>query len=146
MGIQFQAASKTALFGDKLGGVGYGAAQLQMAGISAETIATAMQDMASVMGSNVSGEFGADMALLAARTGQTSEGIASITDAFMRTGNVSAETALNMQEGLRAMADQAGINLGALMEDVAAASKDALSYQLKSPQALAKAATSSNTT
>jgi hypothetical protein len=100
-----------------------------------------MKDASSAMGSNVSGKFGADVAILAARTGQTSEGIASITDTFMRLGNVSAETAINLQEGLRAMASQANINLGALMEDVAEASKDALSYQLKSPQALAKAAT-----
>ena len=141
MGIEFETASRTALFGDKLGGVGYGAAQLQMAGIAAETIATAMKDASSAMGSNVSGEFGADMAILAARTGQTSEGIASITDTFMRLGNVSAETAINLQEGLRTMAKQANVNLGALMEDVAEASKDALSYQLKSPAALAKAAT-----
>lgn len=141
MGIEFETASKTALFGDKLGGVGYGAAQLQMAGIAAETIATAMKDASSAMGSNVSGEFGADMAILAARTGQTSEGIASITDTFMRLGDVSAETAINLQEGLRTMAKQANVNLGALMEDVAEASKDALSYQLKSPAALAKAAT-----
>ena len=141
MAIEFKSASKTALFGKGLGSVGYGAGQLQLAGISAETIATSMKDATSTMGSNVSAKFGADIAVLAKRTGQTSEGIASITDAFMRTGNVSAETALNMQEGLRAMADQAGINLGALMEDVAAASKDALSYQLKSPNAIAKAAT-----
>jgi hypothetical protein len=97
------------------------------------------------MGSNVSGEFGADMAILAARTGQTSEGIASINDTFMRLGGVSKETAINMQEGLRTMASQANINLGALMEDVAEASKDALSYQLKSPAALAKAATFAQT-
>jgi len=141
MGIEFEAASKTALFGEKLGGVGYGAAQLQMAGIAAETIATAMKDASSVMGSNVSGEFGADMALLAARTGQTSEGIASISDTFMRLDGVSKETSLNMQEGLRTMAKQADVNLGALMEDVAEASKDALSYQIKSGPALAKAAT-----
>jgi hypothetical protein len=141
MAMEFQAASKTALFGKSLGGVGYGAAQLQMAGISAETIATSMKDASSAMGSNVSGKFGADMAILAARTGQTSEGIASINDTFMRLGGVSKETAISMQEGLRAMASQANINLGALMEDVAEASKDALSYQLKSPQALAKAAT-----
>jgi hypothetical protein len=141
MAMEFQAASKTALFGKGLGGVGYGAAQLQMAGISAETIATSMKDASSAMGSNVSGKFGADMAILAARTGQTSEGIASINDTFMRLGGVSKETAISMQEGLRAMASQANINLGALMEDVAEASKDALSYQLKSPQALAKAAT-----
>jgi hypothetical protein len=141
MGIEFEAASKTALFGEKLGGVGYGAAQLQMAGIAAETIATAMKDASSAMGSNVSGEFGADMALLAARTGQTSEGIASISDTFMRLDGVSKETSLNMQEGLRTMAKQADVNLGALMEDVAEASKDALSYQIKSGPALAKAAT-----
>ena len=143
--LEFEAASKTAFFGKGLGGVGYGAQQLQMAGVSAETIATAMKDASSTMGSNVSGKFGADIAILAARTGQTSEGIASISDTFMRLGNVSAETAISMQEGLRAMASQANINLGALMEDVAEASKDALSYQLKSPQALAKAATFAQT-
>jgi hypothetical protein len=145
MAMEFQAASKTALFGKSLGGVGYGAAQLQMAGISAETIASAMKDASSAMGSNVNGKFGADMAILAARTGQTSEGIASINDTFMRIGGVSKETAINMQEGLRTMADQANINLGSLMEDVAEASKDALSYQLKSPAALAKAATFAQT-
>ena len=145
MAMEFQAASKTALFGKSLGGVGYGAAQLQMAGISAETIASAMKDASSAMGSNVNGKFGADMAMLAARTGQTSEGIASINDTFMRLGGVSKETAINMQEGLRTMADQANINLGSLMEDVAEASKDALSYQLKSPAALAKAATFAQT-
>ena len=106
MGIEFETASRTALFGKSLGGVGYGAAQLQMAGISAETIATAMKDASSTMGSNVGGKFGADMAILAARTGQTSEGIASISDTFMRLGNVSAETAISMQEGLRAMASR----------------------------------------
>ena len=139
--LEFEAASKTAFFGKGLGGVGYGAQKLQMAGISAETIATAMKDASSVMGSNVSGKFGADVAILAARTGQTSEGIASINDTFMRLGGVSKETAISMQEGMRGMAAEANVNLGALMEDVAEASKDALSYQLKSPQALAKAAT-----
>lgn len=144
MAMEFQAASKTALFGKSLGGVGYGAAQLQQAGISAETIATAMKDASSAMGSNVSGKFGADIAILAARTGQTSENIASISDAFMRLDGVSKETSVSMQEGLRAMAAQANINLGALMEDVAEASKDALSYQIKSGPALAKAATFAN--
>jgi len=144
MAMEFQAASKTALFGNQLGGVGYGAAQLQMAGISAETIASSMKDVASVMGSNVSAKFGADIAILAARTGQSSENIASISDTFMRLDGVSKETAINMQEGMRAMATQANINLGALMEDVAEASKNALSYQIKSGPALAKAAAFAN--
>ena len=144
MAAQFEAASKTALFGDKLGGVGYGAAQLQMAGISAEKIAGAMKEASQLMGSNVSAKFGADVAMVAQRTGQSESSIASINDFFMRASNASAEVALNMQEGMRAMAEQANINLGALMEDVAEASKNALSYQIKSGPALAKAAAFAN--
>lgn len=144
MAAQFEAASKTALFGDRLGSVGYGAAQLQMAGISAEKIAGAMKETSQLMGSNVSAKFGANVAILAQRTGQSEGSIAAINDYFMRASNTSAEVALNMQEGMRAMAEQANINLGALMEDVAEASKNALSYQIKSGPALAKAAAFAN--
>lgn len=144
MAAEFEAASKTALFGNGLGSLNYGKGQLQLAGISAETIATAMKDVSSVMGSNVSAQFGADIAILAARTGQSSQNIGSINETFMRLSGVSKETAINMQEGMRAMAAQANINLGALMEDVAEASKDALSYQIKSGPALQKAAAFAN--
>jgi hypothetical protein len=139
--LEFEAASKTALFGEGLGSVGYGTSQLQMAGISAEKIASAMKETSKLMGSNVSSKFGANIAILAERTGQSESSIASINDFFMRSSNTSAEVALNMQEGLRAMAKQAHVNLGGLMEDIAEASKDALSYQIKSGPALAKAAT-----
>lgn len=142
--LEFEAASKTALFGKGLGSVGYGAAQLQMAGISAEKITAAMKEVSQLMGSNVSSKFGANVAILADRTGQSESSIASINDFFMRASNTSAEVALNMQEGMRAMAEQANINLGALMEDVAEASKNALSYQIKSGPALAKAAAFAN--
>lgn len=145
MGLQFEAASKTALFGTGLGSLQYGASQLQIAGINAENIATAMKDVSSVMGSNVSAKFGADVAILAARTGLSSENVASISEYFQRASNYSAETSLNMVEGLRTMAKQANINLGTLMEDVAEASKNALSYQIKSGPALAKAAAFANT-
>jgi hypothetical protein len=50
----------------------------------------------------------------------------------------SESTAMNLSEGLRNMADQAGIGLGGLMKEIAEASKDALSYQIKSGPALAK--------
>jgi phage-related protein len=52
---------------------------------------------------------------------------------------MSANVAMNMQEGMRNMADQAGIGLGNLMKEVAQASKEALGYQIKSGPALAKA-------
>ena len=136
---QFERAAKTALFGNKLGSVGYGAAQLQLAGISAEKIASAMEAASAATGKMPSGKVGADMALMAERTGQSVDNIAQINDYFQRTDGVSAKVAMNMQEGLRAMADQAGIGLGNLMREVAEASKDALSYNIKSGPALAKA-------
>lgn len=135
---EFKAASKTALFGNKLGGVGYATSQLQMAGIGAEAIANQMQAAANATGQMPTAEVGADMAVIAKRTGQSAENIGQLNEYFQRTEGVSAKTALNMQEGMRAMADKAGLNLSNFMKEVAEASKDALSYNIKSGPALAK--------
>jgi hypothetical protein len=138
MGAAFNAASKTALFGNKLGSVGYGAAQLQLAGVSAEEISTSLSAASNVMGKNISSKLAADMAVMSKRTGQSAENLASVTEYFMRTDKVGAKSAMNMQEGLRAMADSAKVDLGGVMEEVAQASKEALGYQIKSGPALAK--------
>ena len=136
---QFERAAKTALFGNKLGSVGYGAAQLQLAGISADKIASSMEAASAATGKMPSASAAADMAVMAERTGQSVDDIASINEAFMRMDGMSANVAMNMQEGMRNMADQAGIGLGNLMKEVAEASKEALGYQIKSGPALAKA-------
>jgi hypothetical protein len=138
MGAAFQAASKTALFGNKLGSVGYGASSLQMAGISAESIADAMQAASDATGKMPTGKMAADMSIMAQRTGQSTESIALINETFQRLDKVSEKTALNLQEGVRAMADKAGVNLGSAMAEIAEASKDALSYQIKGSSQLAK--------
>jgi len=138
MAVEFEKASKTALFGKGLGSVGYGAAELQLAGVSAETIAEAMTAASNATGKMPIGKVGADMSILAKRTGQSSENIAEVNDLFQRLDKVSEKTALNMQEGVRAMASKAGISLGAAMTEISNASKDALSYQIKSASALAK--------
>lgn len=135
---EFNAASKTALFGRGLGSVGYGAAQLQLAGISAESVAESMKAASNETGKMPTAKMGADMAIMAARTGQSADGIASINDTFMRLDGVSGNVALNLQEGVRAMADKAGVNLGGVMEEMAGASKDILGFQIKSSSALAK--------
>ncbi len=138
MGAQFQAASKTALFGNKLGSVGYGAAQLQLAGISADQIAEAMQSAADATGKMPTGKMGADMSIMAQRTGQSVDNIAQINDIFQRLDGISATTALNLQEGVRSMASKAGVNLAGAMTEIAEASKDAISYQIRSTSQLAK--------
>jgi hypothetical protein len=133
----FQAAAKTALFGDKLGGVGYGAAQLQLAGVGAEKIAEQMATAGDVMGKMPTSRIAADMAVMSTRTGASSEAIAQLTKSFMLVDGVSQQTALNLQEGMRAMATAANIPLNTLMQDVAEASKEMIGYQIRSTSALA---------
>jgi hypothetical protein len=134
----FEAASKTALFGKNIGSIGYGAAQMQLAGISADKVASAMEAASAATGKMPTAKAAADMAIMAERTGTSSDDIANINESFQRLDKVSAGVAMNLQEGMRNMADQAGIGLGKLMKEVAQASKDALGYQIKSGPALAK--------
>jgi hypothetical protein len=135
---QFERAAKTALFGNKIGSVGYGAAQLQLAGISADKIASGMEAASAATGRMPSARVGADMSIMAERTGASVDNIASINEMFQRMDGASETTAMNLSEGLRNMAEQANIGLGGLMREIADASKDALSYQIKSGPALAK--------
>jgi len=135
---QFERAAKTALFGNGIGSVGYGAAQLQLAGVSADKIASAMEAASEATGKMPTGKIGADMSIMAERTGTSVENIASINEMFERLDGASESTAMNLSEGMRAMADSAHIGLGKLMREVADASKDALSYNIKSGPALAK--------
>jgi hypothetical protein len=141
MAVAFKTASKTALFGKGLGSVGYGAGQLQLAGIGAEQIASQMKAASDATGKMPSSKVAADMAVLAARTDQSAEGAATLNEMLMRMDGHTADTALNMQEGMRAMADKAGINLGGLMAEMAETSKDMLGYQIKSGSALARQVT-----
>jgi hypothetical protein len=135
---QFEAASKTALFGQSIGSVSYGAAQMQLAGIGAEKVASAMSAAAGATGKMPTSKIASDMAVLSERTGQSVESVADINEMFQRMDGASEKTALNLQEGLRTMAQQNGLDLGKLMSEVAEASKDALSYQIKGGKALAK--------
>lgn len=136
MAAQFNSASKTALFGKGLGSVGYAASQLQLAGISAETIANATA--AASKAGNGSPKLAADMAIFAERSGLSVDNIANVQQAFKLLDGVSASSALNMTEGTAAMAEQAGLNVGDIMNEVASASEMALSYQIQSGNALAR--------
>ncbi len=136
MSAQFNAASKTAFFGKGLGSVGYAASKLQLAGISAETIASATT-AASKAGSG-STKLAADMAIFAERSGISVDNLANVQQAFKLLDGVSADTALNLAEGTRAMAESAGLNIGDVMNEVASASEMALDYQIQSGKALAR--------
>jgi len=135
---QFQAAAKTAQYGGQLGPTGYNTAELSLAGVDPGQIVQQMSQLASVTGKVPTPKLATDMTLLAKRTGQSSDSIASLTEYFQRADNLSAETAVNMVDGMRAMAKASNLDLGNLMQGVAEASKDALSYNIKSAEALTK--------
>lgn len=135
---EFNASAKTALYGKGIGSIGYGAAQMQLAGVGAENVAASLKEATKALGARVTSEVAADMAVLEKRTGASAEGIASMVSFYKRLDGASDATALNMAEGMRAMADSAGIDLGGYMEEVASASKEALGYQIKSGPALQK--------
>ena len=137
-GAEFRAASKTALFGKGLGSISYGASSMQMAGVGAEQVAEQLSAASSAMGTNITSQLAADMSIFAKRTGQSAESVAGMTDLFMRLDGSSAEAAMNMQEGLYALAESANVDLGGMMKDIADASKEALGYQIKSGPALAR--------
>ena len=136
MAAQFRAASKTAFFGKGLGSVGYAADKLMLAGISAETIVSATT-AASKAGSG-SAKLAADMAIFAERSGISVDNVADIQQTFKLLDKVAAKTALNMVEGTRAMAEQAGLNVGDIMNEVASASQMALEAHVQSGKALAR--------
>lgn len=138
---EFNAAAKTAYFGNGIGSVGYAAGQMQLAGIGAEQIAQSLSAATKDLGSRPSSNVAADMAVLEKRTGASADNIASMFSFFKRTDKVSSSTALNMVEGMRAMANSANIDLGGMMEEVANATKDAYSYQIKSGDALRRQVT-----
>ena len=76
LAAQFTAASKTAFFGHGIGSVGYAADSLQLAGVSAETIAQATKAASSA--GNGTSKMAADMVLFANRTDLSADSVANI--------------------------------------------------------------------
>jgi hypothetical protein len=135
---QFRAAAKTARFGEQLGATGFNRGELQLAGIDPSQISDAMSQLAAQTGKVPTAKLATEMTLIAKRTGQSSESVASLAEYFQRADDLSAEAAVNMVEGMRAMAVASNLDLNNLMQGVAESSKDALSYQIKSAEALTK--------
>ncbi len=142
--VQFEAASKTALFGKGIGSVNYGAAQLQLAGIGAEKIAEQMKTSATVMGTMPSAKLASDMAVFAQQGEISAETVAEVNYLFGATSEATAKTALNMQAGIKALADKKGLNFSNIMSDIQATSKSVLGFTTKNTAQLQRNAIYAN--
>lgn len=139
--MQFTAMSKTALFGKALGNnLGYTKSQLVAAGVSAEDVANNIKQAGVVMGQMPSEETAATMALMEKRTGVSAESIAQINKSFIKLDGFSETAAMNMQEGMTALAESSNIPLDNLMQEVAGSAKSMLGYGIKNTSSLIKQA------
>lgn len=134
----FQSASKTALFGKGIGSMNYGAGQMQQAGISADQVAEAMKAAGDASGKMSTSQNASDMALLAKFSGASATSLATINEAMTRSQGISSSVAANLQAGFSKMAEAAGVNLTSATEELASASKNMYSYNIKNTSALAK--------
>jgi hypothetical protein len=138
--MQFAATSKTALFGKGIGSVGYAKSQLVAAGVSAEDVANNIKQAGVVMGQMPSAETAATMALMEKRTGVSAESIAQINKSFIKLDGLSETAAMNMQQGMTALAESSNIPLDNLMQEVAGSAKSMLGYGIKNTSNLIKQA------
>lgn len=138
--MTFKSEASMAYFGKALPNLSYAANQLQNAGISADTIANASVSIASNMGvgGKESAKLGTEMAVFAKFAGIGAEEAGSITESFKLMDGVTADTAANMMQGVKAMAEQLDLNPGAVMKEMASASEIALEMNINSGKALAK--------
>lgn len=136
--LAFKVTSQSALFGKGLGSVKYSGDQLSLMGITAEQLGSDMANVGKIMGEMPTPDVAADMAMVAKRTGTSTEGVADLVKSFTKVDGLTQKTAINMVEGMRTMAEQANIPIDNLMNEVVSAQKSMLSYGIKNTAQLTK--------
>jgi hypothetical protein len=124
---QFNKVSKTAFFGSGLGSVKYAKDQLELAGISADVIASTMSEMSMGANSAMQG-LGEDVAVFSKKTGIASSQVAGLTGLFRmldKTGGANAFK--NLEESLSGVGLK-GFNIADIAGELQNSSELALQY------------------
>ena len=134
---EFKAASSTAFFGADLGSVPYVTAQLQLAGISASTLASAVTDLATNANTGIR-DLGYQVAVFAASSGIASSEFGSIMGYFrMLDKSKGMDAMVDVQKELRKSAKE-GFNPADIAGDLKDAGALALEYNIKSGKELVR--------
>ena len=132
---QFEKVSKTAFFGSGLGSVKYAKDQLELAGIGADAIVSAMTDMSMGANSPMKG-LAEDAAVFARKTGIATGQLSSLTGLFRMLNKSGGEDAFNALTGELSMAKSQGFNPADIASEVANSMGLALEYNIKSGKEL----------
>lgn len=134
---QFEKVSKTAFFGSGLGSPKYAKDQLELAGISADTIVSSMNDL-SVGGNSALQSLGEDVAVFARKTGIATSEIASLTGMFRMLDKTKGSDALSALTGQLSKSKAEGFNPADIAGELANAGELALQYNIRSSEELIK--------
>lgn len=133
----FNAASKTAFFGSGLGSPKYAADQLQLAGVGAESIVSAMSDISKTAGSAMKG-LGTDAAVFSKKTGIGTGEIGNIINTIRIFDKQGGSQAFSTMESSLSRAAKDGYNLADITGQLANSAELAAEFNIGSYKALLK--------
>lgn len=137
MNAEFNAASKTAFLGSGLGSIKYAGSQLQLAGISAEQLVTAMGEM-SALGNSASKNLAVETAVFSRKTGIAVNDVGQLVGQFRMLDKSGASDAFaNVQSALSGAGLQ-GYNVADIADELKDSGALALQYNIKSSKELIK--------
>lgn len=134
---EFEKTSKTAFFGNQLGSMKYATDQLQLAGISAEVIASTMSEMSSGANSAMQ-NLSEDVAVFSKKTGIATSEVAKLTGLFRMLDDTGGVSALKEVQRVLSGELSEGFNVADIAAELAQSSELALLYNIKNSNELVK--------
>ena len=134
---QFNAAASTAFFGTGLGSLQYNVAQLELAGINASTLASAVTDLATTANTGIK-SLGYNVAVFAAKTGIAASEFGSIMGYFRMLDDSKGATAMSNVSSELSKAAAQGYNPALIAGDLKDAGALALDYNIRSSKELVR--------
>ena len=132
---EFEKSSKTALFGAALGEMPYATDQMQLAGIGAESVVSAMNDLSKTANMGIFPQLAANAAVFAKKMGISTSELGTQIGLYRQLNKVGGAQAMT---GVQASISTGNINPTTFTSDMADASKLAMFYNIKSYEALTK--------
>jgi hypothetical protein len=132
---EFEKTSKTSLFGAALGEMPYATDQMQLAGIGAESVVSAMNDLSKTANIGIFPKLAANAAVFAKKMGIGTSELGTQIGLYRQLNNVGGAQAMT---GVQTSISSGVIDPTTFSSDMADASKLAMIYNIKSYQALSK--------
>jgi hypothetical protein len=132
---EFDKSSKTALFGAALGEMPYATDQMQLAGIGAESVTSALNDLSKTANIGIFPKLAANAAVFAKKMGISTSELGTQIGLYRQLNRVGGDQAMT---GVQSSITSGVIDPTTFSADMADASKLAMIYNIKSYQALSK--------